>query len=237
MSRPKGPPCSVDGCERPPAGRGLCGMHWQRWKKHGDPNYQRPARDERFWARVDKSAEGGCWLWTGTTFSTGYGALWVDGGQKLAHRLSYEMNVGPIPGGRQLDHLCRVRACVNPEHLEPVTIRENLMRGETNAAANAAKTHCPYGHPYDEVNTYVNPSGHRVCRECSRSKFRDWYRENRSPGTPTNAEKTHCPQGHEYTPENTYIHAEGKRRCRTCVLENNRRSDQRRRAAKKAANP
>lgn len=82
---------------------------------------------DRFWAKVEKSDS--CWLWTGALFpSNGYGALHLDGAAVPAHRVSYELNVGPIPDGLTIDHLCRVRACVRPDHLEPVTQAENLRR-------------------------------------------------------------------------------------------------------------
>jgi hypothetical protein len=77
--------------------------------------------------------------------------------------------MGAVPEGLELDHLCRVRGCVNPKHLEPVTHRENLMRGESWSAVNARKTHCPEGHPYDETNTYIDGKGRRRCRECARA--------------------------------------------------------------------
>lgn len=116
----------------------------------------------RFMAKVDQT--GDCWLWTGAKTTNGYGAF----DKRVAHRWLYERVVGPVPEGLQLDHLCRVRHCVNPAHLEPVTQRENLYRGNTIPALNAAKTHCPTGHPYDEANTYRTPAGYRQCRACAR---------------------------------------------------------------------
>lgn len=133
----------------------------------------RPAA-ERFWPRVDMS--GDCWLWTGPPDRDGYGKFTVTGSQRaFAHRFAYEQLVGPIPDGLQLDHLCRVPACVRPEHLEPVTCRENLLRGKTMAAARAAQTECHRGHPFDEKNTYVNKYGHRSCRLCNSEKSRRYY--------------------------------------------------------------
>jgi hypothetical protein len=107
----------------------------------------------------------GCWLWTGAT-TTGYGVLKVDGKRWLAHRWSYEQLVGPVPVGLQLDHLCRVRRCVNPAHLEPVTLRENVLRGVGPSAVNAAKTECQNGHPFNDANTCITAVGNRRCREC-----------------------------------------------------------------------
>lgn len=121
----------------------------------------------RFWAKVDKTDT--CWLWTAAT-RRGYGAFGVNGRMMGAHRLAYELMVGPIPVGMQLDHLCRVRHCVRPEHLEPVTAKENIQRGQTGPSRGRqqrAKTHCPHGHPYDEENTRIY-LGHRHCRACQR---------------------------------------------------------------------
>lgn len=90
-----------------------------------------------------------------------------------AHRYAYEHFIGPIPEGLQVDHLCRVRNCVNPDHLEAVTCRENVLRGDGVAAANARATHCPQGHAYDEANTYTWTNGGRHCRACARIKTRE----------------------------------------------------------------
>lgn len=128
---------------------------------------------ERFWAKTTSGA-GGCWIWTGADDGYGYGSLSVGSranGTKRAvraYRYAYERIVGSVPEGLQLDHLCRVRRCVNPAHLEPVTRRVNLLRGMTITRANAEKTHCPRQHPYDSANTYVTKRGTRACRACSR---------------------------------------------------------------------
>ena len=128
------------------------------------------AATERFAARVNKTET--CWLWTGTITSLGYGQFMVDGRTVSTHRWSYEHHVGPIPSGLVIDHLCRVRNCVNPEHLEPVTNAENVLRGAGLAPTNAAKTHCDHGHPFDAANTYIPPAGFRQCRECNRAATR-----------------------------------------------------------------
>lgn len=126
-----------------------------------------------FLARIDKSAgPAGCWPWLGYTNPGGYG-MYGLGGQRLAHRISYEMFVGSIPEGLVIDHLCRNRSCVNPAHLEPCGRGENVLRSPiTMPYVNAAKTHCPRGHEYSLENTYhlVRPDGtnRRDCRTCKR---------------------------------------------------------------------
>ncbi len=120
---------------------------------------------ERFRKKYVVNLEG-CWLWTGSVGKTGYGRLGGPG--TSAHRRSYMMAVGPIPDGLELDHLCRVRCCVNPDHLEPVTHQENVRRG-ISGHLERATTHCPKGHPYDDKNTYHTPAGKRDCRECRRA--------------------------------------------------------------------
>lgn len=145
-------------------------MHWRRWKLYGDPLIRQVVRgddEKRFWAKVEKS--DGCWLWTGALTHDGYGRFRLPGGHAMAHRWAYEQTIGPVPEGLVLDHVrargCTNRNCVRPDHLEPVTEQENLLRGDTFVAANAAKTHCPSGHAYDDVNTVVR-NGRRHCRAC-----------------------------------------------------------------------
>jgi hypothetical protein len=125
--------CSIEGCGRRHYGKGYCHMHYRRQAKGNDPRVAQPRNPAtpiqlRFWAKVDVRGPDECWLWTAGVNPYGYGAFWVRGVMRGAHRVSYEMAVGPIPDELQLDHICRVRRCVNPSHLEPVTQLENLRR-------------------------------------------------------------------------------------------------------------
>jgi len=137
---------------------------------------------ERFWPKVDKvdkAGADGCWLWIASTTAAGYGQLSVGTTMRYAHRLSYEWLIGPIPAGLDLDHTCRTRRCVNPDHLEPVTRSENNRRGLLSALRPEPMA-CPQGHVYDEANTYVNPKGSKVCRTCTRNRNREWAKAKRA---------------------------------------------------------
>lgn len=138
---------------------------------------------DRFWSKVDKDGPvpeyrpdlGKCWLWMAADNGHGYGQLRMPNHANVyAHRLSYTENVGPIPDGYEVDHLCRVTDCVNPAHLEAVTPRENTHRSrasEANKARHAARTHCVNGHEFQPSNTRVDPKrGARHCRACSRAR-------------------------------------------------------------------
>jgi hypothetical protein len=114
--------------------------------------------------------EGGCWDWCGFLTKNGYGRI----GSRLAHRVVYELLIGKIPAGLELDHLCRNRRCVNPSHLEPVTHRVNLLRGKTLANKESFQEHCIYGHPFSENNLQITSDGRRICRTCNKRRNKEW---------------------------------------------------------------
>lgn len=135
--------------------------------------YLRRPLDVRLFKRVNKVADG-CWLWTGQDNGAGYGMIRHCGQcerRLMVHRVAYELLVGPIPDGLFLDHLCRTPRCVRPDHLEPVTNAQNLLRGNGFGAVNARKTECLRGHPLSGDNLLVS-CGMRVCRTCKRARQR-----------------------------------------------------------------
>jgi HNH endonuclease len=176
--------CTIEGCDGQIDTRGLCPGHYGRFLKWGDPQHggvlirRGTSTEERFWLKVNKSGPipdadprlGNCWMWTAALKAEGYGHFRTPPGYSYAHRYAYELLVGPIPDGLQLDHLCRNRACVRPEHLDPVTQMENLRRGETFVHWSK-QTHCRNGHPYsgDNLLHRTIPNGHvvRKCAKCS----------------------------------------------------------------------
>lgn len=134
---------------------------------------------ERFMAKVQPEPMSGCWLWLASYRHLDYGQFAVNRKSQLAHRVSYEHFVGPIPAGTELDHKCRTPSCVNPEHLEPVTHAENVRRGESGRN-NSRKTRCIHGHEYTPENTEIQTSGHRACRICRRDIARESARRQRA---------------------------------------------------------
>lgn len=130
-----------------------------------------PRRIASFWSKVDKAAPSGCWRWTASLSDCGYGAFAVRVGEKQrsrpAHRIAWELHhQRAIDAGLELDHLCRNRWCVNPDHLEPTTRRDNILRGISPAAINARRTHCVRGHDLLRL-TYLK---YRRCRVCHRER-------------------------------------------------------------------
>jgi hypothetical protein len=120
-----------------------------------------------------------CWEWNGGMHRKGYGVFWDGSKLRKAHRYSYELFRGAIAIGLTLDHLCRNRKCVNPDHLEPVTNRVNIMRGEGIASRNARKTHCLRGHPLEGKNLLIDSQGYRQCRKCYRAAQNVWQQNKR----------------------------------------------------------
>lgn len=133
-----------------------------------------PRLPERFWSKIQVDHETGCWLWTASKATGGYAGFQTTDGSRRGHRVAYETLVGPVPTGLCLDHLCRVRHCVNPGHLEPVTNRENILRGRAPQAQNAVKSECIRGHALVAGNLVPSGarSGSRRCRTCEMERGR-----------------------------------------------------------------
>lgn len=163
--------------------RGYCTKHYQRVMLHGNPYTVLPSGvptsiEPRFWPRVNKDGPipsirpdlGPCWLWTRRLFEGGYGQFSVNGFPIGAHVMAWRLLRGPVPSGLTLDHLCKVRRCVNPHHMEIVTRGENALRGDGPCAINSRKTHCHNGHILSGENLYLYPrTGRRECRTCVRN--------------------------------------------------------------------
>lgn len=173
--------CSVIGCPSSVLARGWCNKHYKRWRQHGDPlaGHLRLPFPESLTERMEEQVTGCIYFMGGT--SDGYGSIWRNGRVVRAHVAAYELFIGPIPAGHEVDHLCHNadpgcdtwascphRRCVNPDHLEAVTHSVNVRRGH-----GVNKDFCLRGHPYDEANTYVRPkTGQRFCRACQRERKR-----------------------------------------------------------------
>lgn len=138
------------------------------------------SNEARLEGRIKVDANG-CHNWTGFIDPKGYGMVWDGRTMTRTHRFAYIIAKGAIPNGLQLDHLCRNRRCCNPAHLEPVTARENIFRGEGIAVKRARATHCQRGHPFDEQNTRWIKGRYRWCRECGRAAARKAYARRKAP--------------------------------------------------------
>ena len=175
---------------------------------------------ERFEGKVNKNGPvvkaelGPCWLWMGAMDkSTGYGAMGFYGKTERTHIVAFKLFKGDIPYGLEIDHLCRIRLCVNPDHLDAVTQQVNLMRGMGPAAVNARKTHCKNGHEFTGENTYHLSNGSRCCRAC---QLAIKAAERRAEGVPEKS-STHCKRGHEYATASIYVNPRtGKKHCLDC---------------------
>lgn len=148
---------------------------WRRKRRFVNGHSKRPNTIQDILLQLvicePSTLETGCWEWSGCRNPDGYGMVSFNYKIRQVHRIVYEHFVGLIPAGLEPDHLCRNRACSNYEHLEPVTHRVNVLRGEGLAARQIARTNCPQGHPYSEANTRLY-KGHRHCRECGREATR-----------------------------------------------------------------
>ena len=171
--------CSIPDCSGKHLARNLCHRHYFRMARGRPLNPTSRTCEERFWSKVNFNSNKGCWLWTGgTRGDSGYGSFSVSSNKKkrtlASHRVAYELIIGNIPIGLTLDHLCRIRHCVNPFHLEPVSIRENVLRGQGLPAQNARKSHCRHGHLLSEDNIYRPPGKpRRNCRKCAEYRKRE----------------------------------------------------------------
>ncbi len=203
--------------------------------------------DEYFWLHVDKNGPipehkpelGPCWLWLGNITKAGYGRIVYKGISVLAHVYAYELLVGPAPTNDlkniQRDHICKNKSCPNPEHLEQVTRRENILRGDSPTAKNARKELCEKGHEMLGIRKTGAQAGTRYCLVCNLERAQQVYEKKKAAGmyagespTAINAAKTHCVRGHLITGTKK----NGNRYCVVCNREDSHTRYQRLKAAK-----
>lgn len=169
--------CFGSGCERRSHARGLCQKHYKRLIRNGDPEVRTSRLNYVRFLKYVSVRKDGCWEWLGWKNIDGYGRFKVSGKKVLAHRFSYRLFIGEIPSELSLDHQCNHVWCVNPKHLKPMSIRENILRGNGPTAKNSRKTHCHLGH--------LLPTS-RLCSVCDAERKRKWetnrkYRSKCSP--------------------------------------------------------
>lgn len=196
----------------------------------------------RFLSKVDKNGPvpvkrpelGPCWIWKPVPSNGGYGQFYLNGKPQLAHRASYKLFAGPIPDGLTIDHLCSVRACVRPDHLEAVTLLENLRRArvwEAGAAFQRDKTHCANGHSYSGDNLRICKDGKRACRTCAREQMAARRERQRAENPPRPRRlKEFCVNGHSFAEHGVF--RGGKRVCVECARDRVRRSRVKRKAGR-----
>lgn len=139
-------------------------------------------RQAHFWQKVNIFTEDHCWTWTGAIAPNGYGSFWNGKRRVVAHRFAYELVRGPVPGDMQIDHLCRVRNCVNPDHMEIVTQQENIRRGEAGVhlrSRGKRMVHCINGHKRTEDNLYYRKDGSGTCRICLRDNYVRYHKHRK----------------------------------------------------------
>lgn len=193
--------------------------------------------EERFTSKYEVGPCG-CWLWTAARDRRGYGVYMRQRAEVretgkarrvFAHRYAYEALVGPIPDGLCIDHLCRTPSCVNPEHMDVVSVGENTRRGagyghalwDGTTRPITRPTRCPHGHEYTPENSYIDRHGHRKCRTCVLARMRK----------PPRPPRTHCKRGHPWTLGNIYHRTDGYTRCRLCMNADQRAYQARKRAS------
>lgn len=136
-------------------------------RKSGGNRWKNVEPWDRILAKVEKNYHTGCWEWIGARNRNGYGMVYFHGRRRQAYHVTWELHhQRALPAGKEIDHLCSNPRCVNPLHLEPVTHRENLLRGNTTAARRSRQTHCKRGHEFTPQNTYISKRNERVCRKC-----------------------------------------------------------------------
>lgn len=196
-------------------GRCYCEPCLAARKAAGRPLVPKPAActsvEVRFWRHVTPTDDGSCWIWQGKPNSAGYGKMGGHDGRRgvmlYAHRVSYEMHVGPISDGLHIDHLCRVRMCVNPDHLEAVTPAVNIQRAAPfRPKVTRRRSHCPRGHSLDDAYIVNRANGalQRLCRICL-------------------ASRRGCRSGHLY-PDGAVRDRRGRRICQQCADERKKAS-------------
>lgn len=176
--------CSDETCDGVARRRGLCWSHYQSWLDADPARQRRIIGDDqaRFMAKVAAGPDAtDCWRWTATLNGCGYGSFSFGAKTVLAHRAAYELFVGPIPDGLEIDHLCSQRDCVNFRHLEAVTRTENVQRTARRAALrDSDRTHCPAGHELTPDNVKMSAQGTRSCRQCHRDYHKEYQRNWRA---------------------------------------------------------